>query len=289
MLRLTGVQPILYKAHGFLHKRRLGTATSSEVSLTIGTDGASYLQLNRPEVHNAFNDRVVAQIHDCIREVERVKEKIRVLFLTSSGKSFSAGGDLNYMKEMAKASKERNVQDALALSKMLNAVSTVSVPTVALVQGPAFGGGVGLISVCDMAVCVKSATFSLSEVKLGLLPATISPYVIQRIGVAQARRYFLTAERFNADTALRIGLVHEVVDSTADLEEWRIKLRDILKQNSPSAIAASKDLIRAVAGKAINEALMMDTANRLADQRSSPEGIDGVTAFLEKRPAKWTI
>lgn len=227
------------------------------------------------------------EMYECLRQVEEAKGKIRVLFLVSEGKSFSAGGDLKYMKEMAQATKERNFRDALGLSKMLNALSNLSVPTVALVQGAAFGGGVGLISACDVAIGVKSAMFCLSEVKLGLLPATISPYVIPRIGASNARRYFVTAEKFDAPTALRIGLLHELVDSPAGLEEWRVKLRDTLKQNSPSAIAATKDLIRNVRGKMIDDDLMHDTAQRLAEQRSSVEGIEGVNAFLQKRTPKW--
>jgi methylglutaconyl-CoA hydratase len=276
---------------GGVRRRSLSAIASpkKDVILSFESDGTAYIKLNRPDVHNAFNDKVVAQIRDCVGEVERKREQVRVLFLVSEGKSFSAGGDLNYMKEMAQASKDRNKQDALALSQMLNALAVVPVPTVALVQGPAFGGGVGLVSVCDMAVGIKSATFALSEVKLGLLPATISPYVVQRIGAAQARRYFLTAERFDALTAQRIGLLHEVVDSAAQLEEWRIKLRDVFKQNSPTGVAASKALIRAVSGKPVSNELMLDTAERLAEQRASAQGVEGVTAFLEKRPPKWAL
>jgi len=289
MQKFAGLKSSLPKARAARFMASTSIAQSKDVELKFGDDGFAELSLNRPEVHNAFNDTVVAHLHDAVREVERKGTSVRGLFVTSKGKSFSAGGDLNYMKAMAEAPKERNIADAAALSKFLNALSNVGVPTIALVQGPAYGGGVGLISVCDIAIGVQSATFALSEVKLGLLPATISPYVIQRIGAAQARRYFLTAERFDAPTAQRIGLLHEVVESAQQLEEWRARFKAILRQNSPTAIAASKALITAVAGRTINEAVILDTANRLADQRGSPEGAEGVGAFLEKRPAKWTL
>ena len=245
------------------------------------------MTLSRPHVHNAFNDKVVLEMSAVVEHV-KATPTARGLFVRSTGKIFCAGGDLNYMKEMAEASEERNLKDAVALSRFLNAMSRLPVPTIALVQGSAFGGGVGLISVCDIAVAVRSATFALSEVKLGLIPATISPYVVRRIGANHARRYFQTAEKFDAERALSVGLVHEVVDKPEDLETWATNLRATLKQNAPSAVAASKALVEAcVRTPVVDDGLIHDTAQRLAAQRSSAEGKEGVKAFLEKRPAKW--
>lgn len=269
-----------------IFRRSLSVLTQPEVTLRFDGDGFANLILNRPEVHNAFNNKIVEQLSQCVLEVSQ--RMPRALFVSSIGKSFSAGGDLNYMKEMADASKERNINDAVALSQFLCDLSNVPVPTVALVQGPAFGGGVGLISVCDIAIGVKSAIFALSEVKLGLIPATISPYVIQRIGSAQSRRYFLTGEKFDAATAFKIGLLHEVVDSNEDLLIWRDRFKKEFKMNSPSGMSASKQLIRAVEGQTIDKNLILDTANRLAEQRSSIEGKEGIKAFLEKRPASYS-
>ena len=260
-----------------------------EVVLEIENDGFATLKLNRPKVHNAFNDKVVAALHEKVAQIAREQENIRAVFVRSTGSSFSAGGDLNYMKEMAQSSKERNMKDAVALSQFLRDLSFLSCPTVALIQGTAMGGGVGLISVCDIGIAVESATFALSEVKLGLLPATISPYVIQRISPGYARRYFLTGEKFNAQQALKIGLVHEVVQDLQGLEDWKALFKKQFKANSPTGMAASKLLIRDVQYRPIDTELIKETALRLANQRSSEEGMEGVKAFLEKRIPKWAI
>jgi methylglutaconyl-CoA hydratase len=202
----------------------------------------------------------------------------------AKGKVFCAGADLSWMKRTSTYTREQNLADANVLGEMLSRLNRLPFPTIALVQGTAFGGGVGLVSCCDVAVGVSKATFTLSEVKLGILPATISPYVIARIGAAQARRYFLTAEKISAPRAKEIGLLHEVVETEAELEAWAASFRDSIMVASPSAVAASKDLIRAVAGTPITSDLIADTARRLADQRASPEGVEGLTAFFEKRP-----
>jgi methylglutaconyl-CoA hydratase len=253
------------------------TTAASAVQFTVDSERFAYLTLNRPEVSNAFNNKTVKTIADHLQEVKAKSSSIRAVFIQSTGKFFSAGGDLNYMKEMAES-----------LSGMLNLLSNLPVPTVALIQGPAFGGGVGLISCCDVALSVKTATFALSEVKLGLLPATISPYVISKIGESHARRFFITAETFNAEKAQSVGLVHEVFASMEELDAFATKLKGLLKNNSPTGIQASKELIQAVKNKPIDHSLMRDTAERLANQRSSPEGKEGVRAFLEKRKPKWT-
>ncbi len=247
---------------------------------------------------------------------------MRAAFFRSKGKVFSAGADLTWMKKTTTYTREQNLADSLLLGGMLSKLNRLPFPTIALVQGAAFGGGVGLISCCDVAIgangraacctlpphcsadgfdvcvctclcaCVRAcaragvsaASFTLSEVRLGILPATISPYVIARIGAAQARRYFLTAERFNAERARQIGLLHEVVDTPEDLETWAATLRKHIIEASPTGVAASKDLIRAVAGHEITADLIADTARRLSDQRASPEGVEGLTAFFERRP-----
>ena len=209
---------------------------------------------------------------------------VRAAFVRSKGKVFCAGADLGWMKRTATYSRDQNLADAQRLGEMLSCLNRLPFPTIALVQGPAFGGGVGLVSCCDIAVGVSKSTFTLSEVKLGILPATISPYVIARIGAAQARRYFVTAEKITAARAKEIGLLHEVVETPEELETWAAALRKNVMEAAPTAIAASKDLIRAVAGHPITSDLITDTARRLADQRASPEGVEGLTAFFEKRP-----
>jgi methylglutaconyl-CoA hydratase len=189
----------------------------------------------------------------------------------AKGKVFCAGADLSWMKRTSTYTREQNLADANVLGEMLSRLNRLPFPTIALVQGTAFGGGVGLVSCCDVAVGVSKATFTLSE-------------VIARIGAAQARRYFLTAEKISAPRAKEIGLLHEVVETEAELEAWAASFRDSIMVASPSAVAASKDLIRAVAGTPITSDLIADTARRLADQRASPEGVEGLTAFFEKRP-----
>lgn len=212
---------------------------------------------------------------------------VRAAFVRSTGKIFCAGADLTWMKKTASYTREQNLADAEFLGRMLSTIDRVPFPTVALVQGPCFGGGVGLVSVCDIAVGTPKVSFTLSEVKLGLLPATISPYVVRRMGEAQARRYFLTAEKIDADSALAMGILHELVDNNDGLDEWEGKFRKAFTVASPTGIAATKDLISAVAGREITPALIKDTARRLCDQRASPEGVEGLTAFFEKRNASW--
>ena len=258
-------------------------------------DGFATLTMNRPKLHNAFSDVVIRQFADAIEQA-RATPGLRGVFVRGAGKSFCAGGDLEWMKRAANYSREENRADALVLSNMLHAISTLPVPTIALVHGTAMGGGVGVISACDIAVGVRGAMFALSEVKLGLLPATISPYVIGRIGPSHARRFFVTGERFDGAKAHEIGLLHEVVDDAAGLEEWAAKWRKELTGASPTGVAASKALVHAVAplvplpweaGSDGAAAVMADTADRLADQRMSEEGIEGITAFLEKRRPSW--
>ncbi len=249
--------------------------------------GVGYITLTRGEIHNAFDDQLIADLTGAFEAMQN-NDDVEVVVLNAEGKSFSAGADLNWMRRMADYSWQENFQDSQALAKLMNTIYGLSKPTVCMVQGAAFGGGVGLVACCDMVIASERASFCLSEVKLGLIPAVISPYVVKAIGERQAQRYFLTAERFKAKQAKEFGLVHEVVAG----EELQTKTNEIigtLLSNGPQAVAAAKDLIRAVEGKSINQELMDETAKRIADIRASEQGKEGLNAFLEKRPADWSV
>jgi len=256
-------------------------------SLAIERQGPiGLVTLNRPERHNAFDDRLIAELTDAFRSMEG-EDGIRVVVLSGVGRSFSAGADLNWMRRMAGFSSEENVRDAMALATLMRTIAHFRKPTVARVHGAAYGGGVGLVACCDMAVALSTATFSLSEVKLGLIPAVISPYVIAAIGERMARRYFLTGERFEAAEAWRIGLVHDLAATEGELDEKIGLVVDALLACGPNAQREAKELIRAVAGRPVTSELLQDTAQRIAKLRASPEGREGVSAFLEKRRAAW--
>ena len=259
----------------------------SEQSVTVNIDerGVATLTLNRPQVHNAFDDRLIAGLTHELRELEH-NARVRVVVLAAEGKSFSAGADLNWMQRMAKYSEADNIRDAVALANLMRVLDTMSKPTLARVQGAAFGGGVGLVACCDMACASSAAVFCLSEVRLGLIPAVISPYVIAAMGQRHARRYFLTAERFDAQEALRIGLVHTVV-APEQLDATLTRMIDELLKGGPRAIAEAKDLIASVANRPIDQALAENTAARIARLRVSSEGQEGTNAFLEKRAPGW--
>ena len=242
--------------------------------------------MNRPERHNAFDDALIAELTDAFRSME-AEDGIRIVVLSGAGKSFSAGADLNWMKRMSGFSMEENRRDAMALAALMRTIAHLRKPTIARVQGAALGGGVGLVACCDVAVATQGATFSLSEVKLGLIPAVISPYVVAAIGERAARRYFLTAERFTAAEAWRIGLVHEISLGEDEMDETIGALVDAMLAASPMAQKEAKDLIRAVAHRPLTSEVVQDTADRIAKIRSSPEGREGVAAFLEKRRAAW--
>jgi len=242
--------------------------------------------LNRADRHNAFDDALIAELTAALQALE-AEDGIRVVILASAGRSFSAGADLNWMKRMAAYSMEDNRRDALALGALMRTLAQLSKPTIARVQGAAYGGGVGLVACCDIAVATQDATFSFSEVKLGLLPAVISPYAIAAIGERAARRYFLTGERFEAAEAWRLGLVHELCRDADDMDEKIGTIVDALLACGPVAQREAKDLVRAVAGRPVTAELIEDTAERIARMRSSPEGREGVGAFLEKRRAAW--
>jgi methylglutaconyl-CoA hydratase len=252
--------------------------------VTVRGDVAT-VTLNRPELHNAFDEALIARLTAAFVSLDDNPD-VRVVVLAGEGKSFCAGADLNWMKRMAAFDHDENLADATALATMLRTIYACSKPTIARIHGAAYGGGVGLVSACDIAVCVPGATFALTEAKLGLIPATISPYVMEAIGPRQARRYFLTAERFDAAEALRIDLVHEVV--AADALDARIDaLIGLLRAAGPVAQLECKALIRGVAHRPIDEDLIEATAEHIAAVRASPQGREGVAAFLEKRKPAW--
>jgi len=241
--------------------------------------------MNRPEVHNAFNAQLIADLTAACRSLE-ADDGVRMVVLAGRGKSFSAGGDLNWMKAAGEASIEDNVADARKLAAMLRALAELAKPTIARVHGAALGGGLGLAAACDLCVAAPEAVFATSEVRLGIIPATIGPYVIRAIGARQAQRYFLTGERIDAARAREIGLVHEVAASE-QLDTKIAELTRALRRGGPKALAASKALIRAVAGRPIDDDVVEDTARRIAALRATPEAREGLAAFLAKRRPAW--
>lgn len=255
----------------------------SFVAIEMNIHGVACVRLNRPDVHNALNDVVIRELDDAFDMLGRHKD-VRVIVLTGAGKSFSAGADLTWMQRAAAQSEEENQADAVRLAHMFDTLNTCPKPVLGLVNGAALGGGVGLAACCDIVVAATGAVFGLTEVRLGLIPATISPYVIARIGATQARRFMLTAERFDAAAAKSIGLVHEVAD---DIEAAARPILDALLANGPEAMADTKRLIRDVAGREPTAELRTMTAARIAARRASDEGREGMAAFLDKRKPNW--
>jgi methylglutaconyl-CoA hydratase len=241
--------------------------------------------LNRPEVRNAFNDEVISELAAMFTALGE-REEVRCIVLAGNGPAFCAGADLNWMKSMAGYTRDENVADAAALAHMLKVIYRCPKPTIARIQGDVYAGGTGLVAACDIAVSVDTAQYCLSEVKLGLIPATISPYVIRAMGARAAHRYFLTAERFSAAEALRIGFVHEVVAA----DQLDVKVGEIarsLVQAGPAAVKACKALVHDIAGKDISQLLIDRTVQGIADIRVSDEGREGIQAFLGKRKPGW--
>lgn len=259
--------------------------TATTILTQTDNRGVATLTLNRPELHNAFDDSLIASFTG---ELKRLGEdpRVRVIILAASGRSFSAGADLSWMRRMADYGQRENLADALALAELMRTLNELAKPTIAQVQGAAYGGGVGLVACCDVAIASSRATFCLSEVKLGLIPAVISPYVVQAIGPRAARRYFLSAEPFAADVAQRLGLIHEVV-AEEELAATVGRLADTLLANGPRAMAAAKSLVARVASGPIDMEMTYDTAERIAATRASAEGKEGLSAFLDKRQPYW--
>jgi methylglutaconyl-CoA hydratase len=255
-------------------------------TLTLSiADKVATVTLNRPDLRNAFNEHTIAELALVFDELGR-NELVRVVVLAANGPAYCAGADLNWMKKMAGYSHAENQADAARLADMLRTIYLCPKPVVAKVQGDCYAGGMGLVAVCDVVVASEAANFCLSEVKLGLVPATISPYVIKAMGEQAARRYFLTAERFDAREAHRIGMAHEVV-TPEELDSAVLAIVTALSKNSPHAVREAKKLVREVVGKPVDDALLADTASRIAEIRASDEGREGVASFLEKRKPTW--
>lgn len=256
------------------------------MTLEIELNGpVATIWMNRPELHNAFDELLIAELTAACIALDADPD-IRAVVLAGRGKSFSAGADLNWMKRAANNGVDDNLNDARALAKMLRTLAEMKKPTIARVQGAALGGGMGLAAACDIAVASTKALFATSEVKFGIIPSAISPYVLRAIGARQATRYFQSAERIDAARAREIGLVHETVEPE-QLDAKVQEIVDALLQGGPLAQAAAKDLIRAVNGQLINETLVEETAHRIAHLRATPEAREGIAAFLDKRSPSW--
>jgi methylglutaconyl-CoA hydratase len=256
------------------------------VSLLVANkEGVATLTLDRPEVHNAFDETLIGNLTEAFSGAGR-DPAVRAIVLRANGKSFSAGADLNWMKRMATFSEAENLADARCLAGLLRVIDTCPKPVIARVQGNAFAGAIGLIACCDLAVSAATAEFAVTEVRLGLIPAVISPYLVRAMGARQARRWFLTAERFSAGQAMAMNLVHRVVP-VSELDESVADWIHLLRKAGPEALKAVKELVAAVAPPP-TDAVIEDTAKRIATIRASAEGKEGVAAFLEKRKPGWT-
>ncbi len=255
--------------------------------LLVTDDGSGIVRvtLNRADVHNAFDDALIRRLNETFAQLSEGRD-VRVVILEALGRSFSAGADLNWMKRTATFEDAENLADARELGRLLRLISRLNKPVIGRVQGPAYGGGVGLVAACDIVVATNRARFMFSEVRLGLIPAVISPYVIAKIGESAARRYFLTGEQIGADEAKRLGLVHEVV-AEEKLDDTVVALVGHILNAGPHALAAAKDLIYAVATRLIDDDVIDDTARRIAESRAGDEGREGVSAFLDKRAPAW--
>ena len=257
----------------------------SDLITSRSGDGIITVTLNRPDIHNAFDDKLIVELTRTL-ESAGTDTTTRVVVLTGNGNSFSAGADLNWMRRVAGFSEEENYHDAMALGELMLTLNRLPKPTIARVNGSAYGGGVGLIACCDIAIAVNDAQFALTEVKLGLIPAVISPYVVAAIGEKKARRYFLTGERFSAADAVSVGLLNACVAAN-DLDHAVKEMIDLLLVAGPVAQTEAKDLIGAVAHRPPTDSVVADTAERIAHIRISPEGKEGLAAFLEKRKPGW--
>ena len=260
-------------------------ANDDLVQIDATADGVVFVTINRPQKKNAFDAAAIAALHEAFETLHGA-DKVRVVFIRGAGGTFSAGADLNWMRDAADWSESDNRDDAMGLAKMLKALHVVPALTVALVEGAAMGGGAGIVAACDMAVAVEGARFAFSEVKLGLIPATIAPYVIEAVGARRARQLFLTANIFDADYAAHAGLIDMVLPE-GSVDEFISMLTDSLSANAPGAMGDAKRLVNDVAGEEIDNRLLEETAKRIARARVSAEGQEGVRAFLDKRAPNW--
>ncbi len=261
-------------------------ANDSLVRIDSTPEGIVFITINRPEKKNAFDAATIAALHEAFETLHGA-DHVRLVFLRGAGGTFCAGADLGWMRDAADWSEGDNRDDAMGLAKMLKSLHDVPALTVALVEGAAMGGGAGLVAACDMAVAVKGAKFAFSEVRLGLIPATIAPYVIEAVGARTARRLFATAEAFDADAAAAFGLVDRVLDSADGIDGMVSELSAAMKACAPGAVGDAKRLVHEVAGQKVDRGLMEETARRIARARVSEEGQEGVRAFLDKRRPRW--
>lgn len=257
------------------------------VQIDSTTDGVVFVTINRPQKKNAFDAATIAALHEAFETLHGA-DRVRAVFIRGAGGTFSAGADLNWMRDAAGWSESDNRDDAMGLAKMLKALHDVPALTVAVVEGNAMGGGAGIVAACDMAVAVEGARFAFSEVKLGLIPATIAPYVIEAVGARRARQLFLTGNAFDADYAAHAGLI-DLVLPEGSVDEFISMLSDSLTGNAPGAMGEAKRLVNDIAHHKIDSSLLDETAKRIARARVSDEGREGVAAFLEKRKASWTV
>lgn len=260
-------------------------ANDDLVQIDSTADGIVFITINRPQKKNAFDAATIAALHEAFETLHGA-DRVRAVFIRGAGGTFSAGADLNWMRDAADWSEADNRDDALGLARMLKALHDVPALTVALVEGNAMGGGVGIVAACDMAVAVEGARFAFSEVKLGLIPATIAPYVVEAIGPRRARQLFLTGNSFDADYAAHAGLI-DLVLPEGSVDEFISMLTDSLSGNAPGAMGDAKRLVNDIAHHKLDSGLLDDTAKRIARARVSPEGQEGVRAFLDKRKPNW--
>ena len=261
------------------------TPKRPESLIVEDADGIVTVTLNRPEIHNAFDVILIGDLHGLFRSLADRTDLLAVV-LTGAGESFSAGADLNWMKRAADHTQHENFEDAMRFSNMMDALYTLPMTTIVKVNGTAMGGGFGLCACCDVVVASNNAKFALSEVRLGIIPGIISPYVIQAIGIREAHRWFQTGELFGSEEGLRIGLVHKVCTPDALADQVGAILEE-LKKGAPDAIRASKALLREIAGRELDDSTRRETAQRIAGQRATREGREGLSAFLEKRKPDW--
>ncbi len=260
-------------------------ANDDLVQISSTPDGVVFISINRPHKKNAFDAATIAALYEAFETLHGA-DNVRVVFIRGAGGTFSAGADLSWMRDAIDWSEGDNRSDAMGLAKMLKALHDIPALTVALVEGSAMGGGAGIVCACDMAVAIEGTRFAFSEVKLGLIPATIAPYVVEAVGPRRAKQLFLTANIFDADYAAHAGIIDMVLPE-GSMDEFVSMLTDSLSQNAPGAMGEAKRLVRDVTGQKIDHGLMEETAKRIARARVSPEGQEGVRAFLDKRPARW--
>jgi methylglutaconyl-CoA hydratase len=262
------------------------TDSREPVLLDVTAEGVAIVTLNRPDKHNAFDEEMIAKLADTF-ETLKGADHVRIVFIRGAGPSFCAGADVDWMRRSAQLADVDNETDALALARMLLHLHQLPQLTVAIVHGAAMGGGAGIAAACDIAIALGDAKFCFSEVRLGLTPATISPYVVEAVGPRSAKSLFATAEGFDGIFAEKIGLVQYAVEDQAAAQRLMERLTDLIKAAAPGAVADAKALVHAVAGHKIDDALAKDTARRIAQRRTSQEGREGLAAFLEKRKPEW--